>query len=137
MFFVYIIYCKTADIFYVGSSDDYERRLVEHNNHEKNKFTSKFDFWELKLVLAFNSRAEAMKMEKFIKKQKSKLFIEKLILGENLTGNLAQLVRVPHVRICVKLSGKFKLKLLGIYPVFSLFIHTMDFHLFNDFFVRF
>ncbi|MBK6399840.1 MAG: GIY-YIG nuclease family protein [Bacteroidetes bacterium] len=98
MFFVYIIYCKTADIFYVGSTDDYERRLVEHNNHEKNKFTSKFDFWELKLVLAFNSRAEAMKMEKFIKKQKSKLFIEKLILGENLTGNLAQLVRVPHVR---------------------------------------
>ncbi|MBL0033214.1 MAG: GIY-YIG nuclease family protein [Bacteroidetes bacterium] len=35
MFFVYIIYCKTTDIFYVGSTDDYERRLVEHNNHEK------------------------------------------------------------------------------------------------------
>ena len=98
MYYTYIIYCKTADIFYVGSTDEYQRRLIEHNNHEKNKFTSKFDFWELKLVLAFNSRAEAMKMEKFIKKQKSKQFIEKLILGENLTGNLAQLVRVPHVR---------------------------------------
>ncbi len=51
MFFVYILYCKTADTFYVGSTDNYERRLIEHNNHEKNKFTSKFDFWELKLVL--------------------------------------------------------------------------------------
>ena len=79
MYYTYIIYCKTADIFYVGSTDEYQRRLIEHNNHEKNKFTSKFDFWELKLVLAFNSRAEAMKMEKFIKKQKSKQFIEKLI----------------------------------------------------------
>ena len=76
MYSTYIIYCKTADIFYVGSTDEYQRRLIEHNNHEKNKFTSKFDFWELKLVLAFNSRAEAMKMEKFIKKQKSKQFIE-------------------------------------------------------------
>ncbi len=42
MFFVYILYCKTADTFYVGSTDNYERRLIEHNNHEKNKFTSKF-----------------------------------------------------------------------------------------------
>ena len=98
MFYVYILYCENSDLFYVGSTNDFERRLAEHNNHEKNKFTSRHDLWELKLVLAFTSRTEAMQMEKFIKKQKSRSFIEKLIIGENLTGKLAQLVRVPHVR---------------------------------------
>jgi putative endonuclease len=41
---------------------------------------------------------EAMKIEKFIKKQKSRRLIEKLIAGAELSGVLAQLVRVPHVR---------------------------------------
>jgi putative endonuclease len=39
-----------------------------------------------------------MKIEKFIKKQKSRRLIEKLIAGCELEGVLAQLVRVPQVR---------------------------------------
>jgi len=40
-----------------------------------------------------------MKLEKFIKKQKTKKLIDKLINPDFvLTGELAQLVRVPHVR---------------------------------------
>jgi len=38
------------------------------------------------------SRAEVMKVEKFLKKQKSKNFIKKLISPEKFDGPLAQLV---------------------------------------------
>ena len=52
-------------------------------------------------------RAAAMKIEKFIKNMKSRVFIEKIISGDELYGILAQLparkpkeggVRVPHMR---------------------------------------
>jgi putative endonuclease len=54
----------------------------------------------LKAVFAVSeSRADAMKMEKFIKNQKSKLFLKKLVDPNFMpTGKLALLVRVPHVR---------------------------------------
>jgi len=44
------------------------------------------------------SRAEAIRLERFIKKQKSRKFIELLVKGDRFDGVLAQLVRVPHVR---------------------------------------
>jgi len=43
-------------------------------------------------------QSDAMKIEKFIKSQKNRKLIEKLIAGGEFTGILAQLVRVPHVR---------------------------------------
>lgn len=39
-----------------------------------------------------------MKTERFLKRQKTKAILQKLINGEPLYGILAQLVRVPHVR---------------------------------------
>jgi putative endonuclease len=64
------------------------------------KYTGKYDNWKLAAVLeASEERGEAMKLEKFIKKQKTKKLIDKLINPDFvLTGALAQLVRVPHVR---------------------------------------
>ena len=99
MFYIYILYSDTADKYYVGYSNDYERRLAEHNTSLNNTFTSKYRPWQIKVVFACGSaEASAMKIEKFIKKQKSRKLIEDLIAGRELTGVLAQLVRVPHVR---------------------------------------
>ena len=42
--------------------------------------------------------AMAMQAEKFIKKQKSRALIERLVAGEPVFGVLSLLVRVPHVR---------------------------------------
>jgi len=39
-----------------------------------------------------------MKIERFIKRQKSRRLLEKLISGEIPDGKLAQLVRVPQLR---------------------------------------
>ena len=98
-FYIYILYSETSDIYYVGYSSDFLARLEQHNHSERSTFTSKHRPWTLKAVyFCCTEEAHAMAIEKFIKKQKSKTLIEKLISGEKLTGRLALLVRVPHVR---------------------------------------
>ena len=80
-YFVYILYSKTGDKYYVGYSPTPEKRLLEHNSYEnKVKFTAKYQPWELKFYFFVSQDVgEAMKVECFIKKQKSRQFIEKLI----------------------------------------------------------
>jgi putative endonuclease len=98
-YYIYILYSASSDIYYVGYSDDFERRFKQHNHSEKVTFTSKHRPWILKTVYSCGTKqAEAMKIEKFIKNQKSRKLIEKLIAGGQFTGVLAQLVRVPHMR---------------------------------------
>ena len=80
MFYIYIIYSESADKYYIGHTNDPERRLVEHSTTEEIKFTSKFRPWVMLLSLEVsNSRGDAIKMERFIKKQKSRLFLSRLI----------------------------------------------------------
>jgi len=99
MYFIYILYSIASDIYYVGYTGDVEQRLKQHNELAEDTFTSKHRPWVLKAVFSCGeSRGLAMRVEKFIKKQKSKAFIETLIQGVPLTGILAHLVRVPHLR---------------------------------------
>ena len=81
MFYIYILYSKKADKFYIGYAQDVFKRLREHNNPLANsKFTAKYLPWNLVCDFAVSdSRSEALKVERFIKKQKSKQFIQKLI----------------------------------------------------------
>jgi putative endonuclease len=101
MFYIYILYSAAADKYYVGYTTDVEARIMSHNHQDHfNTFTSKYRPWILKAAFECgNDRSFAMKIEKFIKKQKSRLFIEQL-LDENFIprGILAQLVRVPKLR---------------------------------------
>ena|SRR5690606_8373137 len=99
MFFIYIIYSVPSDKYYVGFSDHPDRRLWEHNNKPFTTYTSKHRPWELRAVFECGpDRAYAMKIEKFIKRQKSRSFIEHLINCIELPASLAQLVRVPFAR---------------------------------------
>jgi putative endonuclease len=98
MFYIYFLYSPSSDIYYVGYTNDYTRRLSKHNISDKNTFTSKHWPWQLKAVFECgHDEAIAMNIEKFIKKQKSRALIEKVISGVQLTGPLAQLVRVSHI----------------------------------------
>jgi putative endonuclease len=91
------LYSEIADKYYVGHTPDVFKRLNEHNNPEKNsKFTAKYLPW--KLMLSFDvsdRRSEAIRVERFIKNQKSRSFILKLIAEKqnniyfiNLTDNI-------------------------------------------------
>ena len=99
MYFIYFLYSNKSDIYYVGHSDDYLKRFEQHNNTDRDTFTRKHRPWTLKAVFECgNDKGVAVKIERFIKKQKSRKLIERIITGEDLHGILAQLVRVPHVR---------------------------------------
>ncbi len=100
MYYIYILYAASTDKFYVGYSDDPQRRLIEHNSKPFNTFTSKYRPWSLRAVFACSeNKGDAMRIEKFIKQQKSRKLIEQLIQEDYLpSGYLAQLIRVPYLR---------------------------------------
>ena len=74
-------------------------RFYQHNTSERNTFTSKYRPWKLAAVFECSTdEGEAVRIERWIKRQKSRSLIEKMITSEKLNGRLSQLVRVPHVR---------------------------------------
>jgi len=100
MYYLYILYSEKSDIFYIGSTENPWKRITEHNSDPAITFTSKHRPWIIKALFEVGtSRSDAIKMEKFIKKQKSRKLIEMLTNPTFIpSSSLAQLVRVPHVR---------------------------------------
>jgi len=89
--FVYIIYSHTIDKFYIGRSENVERRLLFHNNPiESRKFTAKGIPWVLKRSIHCDSIQIAINLEKFIKRMKSRKFIESLIADEGLVKRILE-----------------------------------------------
>ena len=80
MFYIYFLYSIGSDKYYVGHSDDVERRLLEHNEGQHITYTSKHRPWELYYYFQVSDqRGDALKIERYIKKQKCRRFIEKII----------------------------------------------------------
>jgi putative endonuclease len=81
MFCIYILYSLKSDKYYIGMTSDVGRRLAEHNDPSReNKYTAKHLPWELKLFFGVSDRrGDALIVERFLKNQKSKTFLEKLI----------------------------------------------------------
>jgi len=100
LFYIYILYSKSIDRYYVGHSNDVARRFEEHiNPSRKTKYTAKSSDWMLVLQIpAGKTRSEAVLLERYIKKQKSRKFLEDLINSKGEGLLIAQLVRVPTSR---------------------------------------
>jgi putative endonuclease len=75
---LYILHSKTIDRYYIGYTNDINRRLAEHNRI-KGKYTDVGIPWLLVYSECYGSKKEAMAREKFIKSKKSKQFIIDLI----------------------------------------------------------
>lgn len=67
MYFVYILESLTDGDFYKGCTDDYERRLEEHNKGES-KFTRTKLPWRLIFVQIFKTKRDALIRERQLKK---------------------------------------------------------------------
>jgi putative endonuclease len=94
MFYIYFLYSINAGKYYTGCTSDVQNRLVQHNNAIQNSYTSKYRPWELKASFPVsNNKFEALKIEKFIKNQKSKVFIEKLIDKSDDLDYIQSLIR--------------------------------------------
>jgi putative endonuclease len=80
MHYLYILYSKKLDRFYVGETSDIKARIQKHHSkHYKQAFTGKADDWELVLQTEILSKEDAIFLEKFIKRMKSKKFIRKIV----------------------------------------------------------
>ncbi len=79
MYFIYILYSASANKYYVGHTDNLERRLFEHNNG-MTRFTSNIaSDWKIMYTETFESRTLAAKREREIKARKSRVYIQSLI----------------------------------------------------------
>ena len=75
---VYILFSQFLNKYYVGSTPDIDRRLAEHNRG-KEKFTKTGTPWLLVYEEMFIDLKEARTRETYIKRQKSRKYIESLI----------------------------------------------------------
>ncbi len=79
-FYVYILYSKSNNIYYKGFSENPENRLIEHLEG-KSQYTSQAKDWELVFVRSFESKTDALKYEKMLKRQNQN-YLRWLINGE-------------------------------------------------------
>ena len=78
MFYTYVLSSLKTDMFYVGSTEDIEKRLIRHNK-DRSKFTKGKGPWKVVYFEQFEIRAVAIKREFEIKSWKSRKAIESLI----------------------------------------------------------
>jgi len=75
--YTYILFSVKLNKYYIGACTDINRRLHEHNTGHS-KFTSTGSPWVLKYSETFETLQEAKKRELYIKKMKSRKYIESL-----------------------------------------------------------
>ncbi len=80
MFNVYIIQSDISGKYYIGCTDNLERRLHEHNKG-LSKYTKNQRPWVLRYSEEYDNLSIARAREKQIKSWKSRTAIEKLING--------------------------------------------------------
>ena len=86
MYWVYIIKSSSANRYYIGQTANLKNRIHYHNSGRE-KYTKIASDWLLVYSNAYKTRKQAQTVENFIKKQKSRTFIEKIITGNvNLNG---------------------------------------------------
>ena len=77
-YYTYILYSESKDRFYIGSCEDVLIRLKRHNEGATPS-TKPYRPWKIVWTEQYESKADALKMELYIKRMKSRKFIEELI----------------------------------------------------------
>jgi len=78
MYATYVLKSLTHNTRYIGSTEDEEKRLNEHNSG-KCRYTRGRMPWEIVYVEKFPTRAEAMAREKFFKTGQGRKFLDQII----------------------------------------------------------
>jgi putative endonuclease len=79
MWFVYILKSKSSEFIYIGSTNDLDRRLQEHNDF-KSQSTKSFAPFEILAYVAVNSETKARELEHYFKTGSGKAILKKRIL---------------------------------------------------------
>jgi putative endonuclease len=78
MFYLYILKSTSSGRYYIGSSDNVEHRLVEHNSG-KTPSTRNRGPWVLMHTEAFSTLSEARKREYQVKSWKNRAYMETML----------------------------------------------------------
>jgi putative endonuclease len=84
-FYVYILYSKEKDRYYVGETSDLISRMESHGNGIS-PYTSMAKDWELVYREEYKCRSDSLARERAIKRKKSRKYIEWLISGLDIKG---------------------------------------------------
>jgi putative endonuclease len=82
-YFVYILESELNGSYYVGQTEDLQKRLEEHNKGrvQSTKYSRP---WKLVHYEEYESRSESVKREREIKSYKKRAYIEKIIRYRNV-----------------------------------------------------
>ena len=70
---VYCLYSETIKKYYIGTTNDLERRIAEHNTGTE-QFTKRGTPWKLVGYILCNSHEEAARLERRLKRGKNKKY---------------------------------------------------------------
>lgn len=79
--YLYILYSEKSKIYYVGICHNFSKRFHQHNHSPKRSFTSAHRPWTVKAVFTCKSVEVASWIEQYVKQQKSRHFIESVLLN--------------------------------------------------------
>ncbi len=80
MYFIYILFSENFKKSYVGSTDNLERRLKQHNNGTSN-FTKKYKPWKLIHSEKFQTRDVALQRERYLKSRAGRKLLKGVIFN--------------------------------------------------------
>ena len=83
MWYVYVLKSQTKDFKYIGSTNDLERRLQEHNNGESQS-TKHYLPFTLHMYVAVQTEKKARELEQYFKTGSGAAVLNKRFLEENL-----------------------------------------------------
>ncbi|KAF2329731.1 GIY-YIG nuclease family protein [Flavobacterium ginsenosidimutans] len=89
MHYLYILYSSSTQKFYIGETNNIDERIFKHQNHfYANSFTKIASDWEVVLTFMCDNKSEALYLEKFIKRMKSKVFNAKIISDPSILKDI-------------------------------------------------
>ena len=77
-FYTYILFSEKTNKYYIGSTEDIDKR-VERHNAGATISTKPGRPWKVVYHEEYCSKSEAIKRENYLKRMKSRIFIESLI----------------------------------------------------------
>ena len=88
---VYILYSNSLEKFYIGETENLDKRLTWHNDPNLNtNFSRKGIPWSLFFSIPCHSRIQARKIEKHIKNMKSKKYLINLKKYPEISAKLLE-----------------------------------------------
>jgi putative endonuclease len=87
MAWVYILYSELRDRYYIGSTENIDRRVIEHNRGHT-QWTRTGIPWSLKFSFEVLTLQEARVLEKRLKKLKSRLILKRIVLDQKIVYSL-------------------------------------------------